>query len=96
VIAAREHPQQAYRSCMGVLRLGRTHGNHRLEAACGRAVTLGAFSFKSIEAILKNGLDRQPLDTPASSTPKRHHENVRGGAYYASVTTPRSDDESRN
>jgi transposase len=104
VIAAREHPQQAYRSCMGVLRLGRTHGNHRLEAACGRAVTLGAFSFKSIEAILKNGLDRQPLDTPsANSTLKRHHENVRGGAYYTTTTAPstmatppRRDDESRN
>ena len=97
VIAARAHPQQAYRSCMGVLRLGKSYGNARLEAACERAVTLGAYSFKSIEAILKNGLDRQTLDAPsASGTLKRHHENVRGGAYYASVTTPRSDDESRN
>lgn len=97
VIAARAHPQQAYRSCMGVLRLGKSYGDHRLEAACNRAVTLGAFSFKSIEAILKNGLDQQPLDTPsASSTLKRHHENIRGGSYYASVTTPRTDDESRN
>jgi transposase len=97
VIAARAHPQQAYRSCMGVLRLGRTYGDHRLEAACRRAVKLGAYSFKSIEAILRNGLDRQPLDTPsASGTLKRRHENVRGGSYYASITTPRSDDESRN
>ncbi len=103
VIAARTHPQQAYRSCMGVLRLGKTYGNGRLEAACARAVTLGAYSFKSIEAILKNGLDRQPLDAPnASGTLRRRHENVRGSDYYATITTPptattaRSDDESRN
>ena len=103
VIAARGHPQQAYRSCMGVLRLGKTYGNGRLEAACARAVTLGAFSFKSIEAILKNGLDQQPLDAPsASGMLKRRHENIRGSDYYATITTPpmattaRSDDESRN
>ena len=85
IIGLRAHPEQAYRSCLGVLRLGKTYGNERLEAACGRAVKLGSYAFKSIEAILKNGLDQQPLDTPAADPlPKTPHENVRGGAYYAS------------
>ena len=61
VLSARKHPQQAYRSCLGILRLGKTYGNDRLEAACQRALTLGSHSYKSIESILRHGLDRQPL-----------------------------------
>jgi transposase len=90
VIDARAHPQQAFRSCLGVLRLGKSFGDDRLEAACNRAVTLGSFTFKSVDAILKHGLDQQPLERPpAATTPKQRHENVRGSAYY----TP---EESRN
>jgi transposase len=88
VIAARAHPQQAFRSCLGVLRLGDKYGSGRLEAACTRAVTLGAYSYTSIDAILKKGLDQRPLErADAASTPKTRHENVRGGSYYASDTT---------
>lgn len=85
VIAERAHEQQAFRSCLGVLRLGKKHGNERLEAACARAVRLGSYAFKSIDAILKNNLDQQPL--PASepkATPKVAHVSVRGADYYAS------------
>jgi transposase len=84
IIRSRAHPEQAYRSCLGVLRLGKTHGNERLEAASCRAVKLGSYAFKSIEAILKHGLDQQPLDAPQPDPlPKRRHQNTRGGAYYA-------------
>lgn len=84
VIASRAHPQQAYRSCLGVLRLGKKYGDERLEAACGRAVKLGSFSFKSVDAILKNRLDERPLETPEpAALPKTRHVNVRGGSYYA-------------
>jgi transposase len=84
VISTRAHPEQAFRSCLGVLRLGKTYGNERLEAACARAVTLGSFTYKSLESILKNGLDQQPLDTPtANPLPKARHANVRGSTYFA-------------
>jgi transposase len=79
----RRHPQQAYRSCLGVLSLGQRYGVERLEAACARALKHGAVSWKSVHAILKNGLDLQPqgaqraLDLP-------EHENLRGAAYYQS------------
>ena len=87
MIASRAHPQQAYRSCLGVLALGRKHGNDRLEAACDRAVKLGSFTLKSVDAILRNHLDGQPLDAGKIPTlPKVTHANVRGGAYYATPT----------
>jgi len=92
VMEARPHPQQAFRSCLGVLRLGKSHGDERLEAACGRALAIGSLSYKSVAAILKNGLDQQPLELPqAASLPRIHHQNIRGGDYYASNTT-RSED----
>ena len=55
---------------LGILRLGKTYGNDRLEAACQRALTLGSHSYKSLESILRHGLDRQPLaeQTEAVST----------------------------
>jgi len=87
ILASRPHPQQGYRSCLGILRLGKTYGSERLEAACRRAVTIGALSYKSVESILKRGLDQQPLpgtDTPAeeiTATPLTH-ANLRGPDYY--------------
>ena len=92
IIERRQQPYQAVRSCLGVLRLGKTHGEDRLEAACGRAVALGSYAFKSIEAILKNGLDQQPLPTkPPTPLPTTRHANVRGSSYYA--TTPNTNDD---
>ena len=83
VISRRAHEQQAFRSCLGVLRLGKKYGDERLEAACTRALALGSYSFKSVDAILKNSLDQQPLMAPESaSLPKASHVNVRGAAYY--------------
>lgn len=84
VIAERAHEQQAFRSCLGVLRLGKKHGDERLEAACARAVRLGSYAFKSVDAILRNNLDQQPLPaTEPKATPKVAHVNVRGADYYA-------------
>lgn len=86
VLASRTHPQQAYKSCLGVLRRGKRYGDDRLEAACRRAVKLGSFSYKSIDAILKNRLDETPLEAPQPAVlPKVRHENVRGGDYYATT-----------
>lgn len=83
ILASRPHPQQGFRSCLGIMRLGKSYGPERLEAACRRALTIGACSYKSIESILKNGLDRTPLPVslPASVAPR--HANIRGPAYYS-------------
>jgi hypothetical protein len=64
------------------MRLGKHYGVARLEAACQRALALGAHGYKSVESILKRGLDREPLPATASSTPAIPHDNVRGAGYY--------------
>jgi transposase len=85
ILASRPHPQQGFRSCLGIMRLGKSYGDERLEAACRRALTLGACSYKSIESILKHGLDRHPLPQlpqPPDVTASPSHPNIRGPQYY--------------
>lgn len=81
ILQRRAHPVLGYRSCLGLLRLGEKHGAARLEAACTRALGIGACSYKSVKSILKNGLDREPLESPPPELPILH-ENIRGPAYY--------------
>ena len=79
----RAHPEQGYRSCLGLMRLGREYGPDRLEAACARAQSIRAPHYKSIASILSCGLDQRSLDAPIptqASLPL--HENVRGADYY--------------
>ena len=81
VLQARPHPQQGYRTALGILRLAKASGNDRLEAACQRAARLQTLTYRSLASILKHGLDRQsPAPTQAHLPP--HHANVRGPAYY--------------
>jgi transposase len=82
VMASRSHPQQGFRSCIGIMRLGDQYGPERLEAACRRALSVRALSYLSIQSILANGLDRQP---PAGPTVPVviEHGNIRGADYYA-------------
>jgi len=82
ILASRPHPQQGFRSCLGILRLGKTYGDARLEAACQRALVLGALSYRSIESILKRGLDRTLLPEPAPAAGIIDHPNIRGPEYY--------------
>lgn len=86
VIKLHKIPQQGFRSCLGILRMSKQYGNERLENAAIRAIHFGAFRYKNIESILKNGLDQQPLPKPASKSSAAsgtpHHENVRGENYY--------------
>ena len=82
VLAARKHPQQGYRSCLGILRLGKAYGDDRLEAACRRALTLGSHSYKSIESILRHRLEEQPLTEHSELTLPEDHDNIRGPSYY--------------
>ncbi len=82
ILASRPHPQQGFRPCLGIMRLGKRYGQDRLEAACKRALAINSLSYKSVESILKNGLDKQPLPEPPSKAPAIEHQNVRGPQYY--------------
>jgi transposase len=84
ILASRPHPEQGYRSCLGILRLAKRDGALRLEAACARAVAVGARSYRHVEAILKHGLDRTPLPAPAPAPPACPlvHDQLRGPGYY--------------
>jgi hypothetical protein len=55
-LMSRGHPQQAYRTCLGVC-LGKAYGDRRLEATCRRALILGSHNYKSIESIFQHRLD---------------------------------------
>lgn len=84
ILSSKVHPQQGYRACLGIMRLGKGYGAERLEAACGRALAIQSFSYKSVESILKHGLDRQELSrqqTAPTQSPAPH-ENIRGKDYY--------------
>lgn len=92
ILADRPHPEQGYRSCMALIRTAKQYGYERTEAACSRALAIGAPTRKSVEAILKRGLDRVPVDDEAA--PRLVvHENIRGGDYY---DKEKEDDSRRN
>jgi transposase len=83
VMKNRSHLQQGFRSCMGIMSLGKEYSQERLEAACSRALAIGSPSFKSIQAILKKGLDRLPLQKEVQQqTSFMNHSNIRGPQYY--------------
>ena len=82
ILASRRHPQQGFRSCLGILRLGKTYSVARLEAACQRALIIGSPRFKSVESILKHNLDQKPLPTATPSTIPIDHDNLRGPDYF--------------
>jgi transposase len=84
ILESRPHPEQGYRSCLGILRLAKQHGHDRLEAAAARSLAVGARSYRHVESILKHGLDRlPPLDADEPRLREAQpHENIRGGEYY--------------
>lgn len=82
VIASKPYPEQAYRSCVGILSLSKKAGRKRLIAACRRAAHFGAYSFKTIEGIITNRLDEQPLPGQQLAISLPNHENIRGAENY--------------
>jgi transposase len=81
LLESRQHPEQAYRSCLGLLRLGDRYGQERLEAACRRALPAGICSYKGVKNILDAKLDQVEPDESSAVVPDTH-ENIRGQAYY--------------
>lgn len=80
VLAKKQHPEQAYKSCQGILSFSKRVGHARLIKACKRAHEIGYYNYKIIEEILKKNLDKyeeEPMIEPMPS-----HENIRGKNYY--------------
>ena len=81
LISRRTHPETGYRACLGVIRLADQFGRDRVDAACARALSIGSPTFKSVQAILRNGLDRTPLFAAPARAPL-DHDNIRGPSYF--------------
>jgi transposase len=81
VIRDRKHPEQGYRTCLGVIRLADKFGPDRLDAACRRALEINARSYSSLQSILKNGLESKRC-THATEEPAITHPNIRGADYF--------------
>ena len=82
VLNSRAHPQHGFRSCLGILRLAKSYGNRRLEAASQRAVAIGGTSYRSVASILKHNLDQKSLPDQSSKSKPIEHNNIRGARYY--------------
>jgi transposase len=75
------HPEQGYRSCLGIISLEKRFGAERLEAAALRALDIQARNYPSVKSILEKGLDRVPVPTAPEREPILH-TNIRGSGYY--------------
>jgi hypothetical protein len=81
VIGGKTHPEQAYKSCSGILSLARKVGPDRLIKACQRAHLFGVFNYSIVVQILDKKLDSFRADTE-ELIPMPKHDNIRGGDYY--------------
>jgi transposase len=88
ILANRPHPEMGYRSCLGILRLGKQYSTERVEAASRRALALQACSYQSIKSMLERGLDYLPLEGSTRPPSTLRHGNIRGGEYYGGGQTP--------
>jgi len=82
IMRAKPHPEQGFRSCLGIIGLTRSYGVTRLEAASQRGNDIGATSYGSIASILKHGLDKAYANSKAPDGPPIRHANIRGRGYY--------------
>jgi len=82
VLGSKRHPEQAYKSCIGVLKLAEKYSPERLESACRRANELDLCSYRHIKNILKNNMDKAAGDSSAEGFSALNHKHVRGQGYY--------------
>ena len=82
ILEQRPHPEQGFRSCLGIVRLARPFGAARLEAAATRAIEIGALTYGSVRSILDNKLDRHAAHQRAADGAPILHPNIRGSRYY--------------
>jgi hypothetical protein len=83
------HPEQGYRACLGIMRLGQGGRCRAPEAACASALHLGAPSYRTVQNILASGADRVPPEPPTPAPALLPaHPNIRGSAYYTGEESP--------
>jgi transposase len=86
ILENKPHPQQGFRSCLGIIRLGKQYSKERLEAACAYALSINGFFYKSVQSILKNRLDQKHTLLPNKDESPLllplPHPNIRGKEYY--------------
>lgn len=82
ILESKTYPEQAYRSCVGILSQEKKVGRQRLIDAIERATHYGAYNYKIIDRILKGGLDRLKDDTGPQQTTLPFHDNIRGADHY--------------
>jgi len=82
IMASKRHPEQGYRSCLGILRLSKQYTSQRVEAAARRAIALHACSYQSVKSILQCNLDSQTIEPAAEPKPPLDHPNIRGSEYF--------------
>jgi hypothetical protein len=87
LFSSRQHPEQAYKSCLGIMRLGRDFGDRRLANACRMALHYELYSYKTLTNILKHNMDRTDMTAGLFDAPLPAHENIRGQHYYATEAT---------
>jgi hypothetical protein len=78
VLDRKQHPEQAYKSCIGILGFAKKLGNDRLTKACQRALGYGIYNYKTIQNILEKGLDGEAADDEPFEPPMPEHDNIRG------------------
>ena len=90
LLEGRQHPQEHFRACLGILRLSERHGADRMEAAAKRALHYGQASYRGVQRILAKNADRLPLDEECREAGRGplEHGNVRGGEYYREAGSP--------
>ena len=88
ILETKLHPHHGFRSCLGILRLAKSFSPERLEAACALALHIKGYSYKSVESILKTGLDRKNLSPEQTKQPSQPilHPNLRGKDYYSNLS----------
>jgi hypothetical protein len=83
IIKSADHPDHAYRKCLGLLRLSKSFGSDRLELACDRALKLQAVGYRSVKNILNKGIEAAEIPEDDKTSAPMLHDNVRGSDYYA-------------
>ena len=82
IMKAKPHPEQGFRSCVGILSLVKSYGPERIEAAAKRGNDIRATTYGSIKSILQHGLDHAFAKPRTPGSPPIRHANIRGRGYY--------------
>ena len=82
ILSSRPYAEQGYRSCLGIIHLGRHYEPERMEAAAQRALKYNTCSYRSLKAILSSGLDQQDTGEYPIQMSLPLHQNIRGQEYY--------------